>query len=62
MDFKLGQVEKVPLPTVTLDATDQLSAHCEDLIATSVSDWDAAETAWGFTDNPLVTVSKRRDS
>jgi hypothetical protein len=58
MDFKLGQVEKLPLPAVTPDRADQLSARCEALIATAVSDWDAAETAWDFAENPLVTIAK----
>ncbi|WP_433675516.1 Eco57I restriction-modification methylase domain-containing protein [Microbacterium gorillae] len=61
MDFKLGQIEKVPLPATTPDVTDQLSARCEALIATSVADWDVVETAWDFADNPLVTIAKRRD-
>ena len=56
MDFKLGQVEKVPLPADFAGGKDSLGSRCRDLTATSVEDWDSFETSWGFTVNPLVSL------
>ena len=60
MDFKLGQVEKVPLPVNSAGSEDLLRSRCWDLIATSASDWDSYETSWDFSDNPLVTLAKNQ--
>jgi len=61
MDFKLGQVEKVPLPVDASSCADQLGERSRELIAVSASDWDSSETSWDFQVDPFVQLGKASD-
>ena len=57
MDFKLGQVERVPLPTPWRGGGQQIDRTTESLKITALDDWDQFENSWGFLANPLISLA-----
>ncbi|WP_428639892.1 BREX-1 system adenine-specific DNA-methyltransferase PglX [Schaalia sp.] len=55
MHFHIGYVGQVPIPR----GIEEISTERLDrLVINSKSDWDSAETSWGFRWSPLVAISR----
>ncbi len=52
-----GYLGAVPIPANADDLSTDTVAR---LVHTSENDWDTAETAWGFSKNPLVVRLKNQ--
>lgn len=57
MHFDIGYVGLVP---VASGVGDLASSSADDLISVARSDWDAFETSWAFTDNPVIKLALSR--
>jgi hypothetical protein len=55
LDFNGGTVAKLPVPR--LDDTSSLSTAVSELRQIAKNDWNANETSWDYTCNPLVRLS-----
>lgn len=53
LNYEVGQIATLPIPTETNEALSQISAHC---ISISKQDWDAHETSWDFETSPLLKI------
>ena len=54
LDYKCGDVKKLPYIDVTNESTKITSQN----ISISKQDWDAHETSWDFEENPLLAVDE----
>lgn len=55
MHFHVGYFNNLPYPLNTTLEHDEIAKYA---ISLSKSDWDAYETAWDFTDNPLIRAQQ----
>ena len=56
MNFEVGQVAGLP---VTDETPDETVGRVSALVEQSKTDWDAFETSWDFTENPLIMTARR---
>ncbi|HCY99441.1 MAG: type II restriction endonuclease [Rhodobacterales bacterium RIFCSPHIGHO2_02_FULL_62_130] len=56
LNFQIGDVGRVPVPSEGFDAEQLRSSEC---VSISKSDWDAYETSWDFTTLPLLAPEHR---
>ena len=55
MHFQVGNVAQIPIEN-TPDLQEQTKIVFDRVLSVSRTDWDAYETSWDFTENPLVAM------
>jgi len=58
LNFQAGELRKLPLPVSNIE--NKLKSSVDELISLARYDWDAYETSWDFTSQPLLNPDYRQ--
>ncbi len=62
LNFQVGNIANLPLPSATFDQEFEIKEIAQELIKYAQHDWDEYETSWNFTVNPLLDYGLDRYS